>query len=147
MYCRQCAYPLDGLSEPLCPECGRGFDAGDRRTYNVASKSLADDLMSGAFGLLLAVAGLAVTVLTVLCHFSEAVSAASFRNFPLHRLLGEAGTLIALFGIVMCLMAPIFVERNWSEQMFNIVRLIAAAAIAVLLTYIGLLVLVRAGSV
>jgi hypothetical protein len=33
MYCRQCGYALVGLSEDRCPECGRVFDAGDRRAF------------------------------------------------------------------------------------------------------------------
>ena len=33
MYCRKCGYALVGLSENRCPECGRGFDPGDRKTF------------------------------------------------------------------------------------------------------------------
>ncbi len=33
MYCRKCGYVLDGLDEHRCPECGRPFDPGRRRTY------------------------------------------------------------------------------------------------------------------
>jgi hypothetical protein len=33
MYCRQCGYQLAGLSENRCPECGRAFDPGNRRTF------------------------------------------------------------------------------------------------------------------
>ena len=31
--CLGCGYILDGLPEPRCPECGRGFDPLDSRTY------------------------------------------------------------------------------------------------------------------
>lgn len=31
--CRGCGYELVGLDEARCPECGRGFDPGDRRSY------------------------------------------------------------------------------------------------------------------
>lgn len=31
--CLGCGDILDGLPEPRCPECGRGFDADDRSTY------------------------------------------------------------------------------------------------------------------
>ncbi len=33
MFCRKCGYQLTGLSENRCPECGRPFDPGWRRTY------------------------------------------------------------------------------------------------------------------
>jgi hypothetical protein len=33
MYCRGCDYPLKGLAEPRCPECGREFDPGNANTY------------------------------------------------------------------------------------------------------------------
>ncbi len=33
MYCKQCHYPLSLLRSPSCPECGRGFDPGDARTF------------------------------------------------------------------------------------------------------------------
>lgn len=34
MYCRGCAYVLDGIESNACPECGRRFDVSDRRTYD-----------------------------------------------------------------------------------------------------------------
>ena len=33
MWCHACEYPLDGLSEQRCPECGRPFDPLEKRTY------------------------------------------------------------------------------------------------------------------
>lgn len=33
MWCKTCGYPLDGLGEPRCPECGRSFDPTNRRTF------------------------------------------------------------------------------------------------------------------
>jgi hypothetical protein len=38
-YCRRCSYPLIGLAEPRCPECGTGFDLTDRRTFRRRPKS------------------------------------------------------------------------------------------------------------
>jgi hypothetical protein len=38
MWCKQCGYPLDGLSEARCPECGREFDPDDEGSF--VSKSL-----------------------------------------------------------------------------------------------------------
>lgn len=32
-FCLQCTYPLHGITEPRCPECGRSFDPADRSTY------------------------------------------------------------------------------------------------------------------
>ncbi len=34
-FCLSCAYPLCGLPEPRCPECGGGFDPDDPATYVV----------------------------------------------------------------------------------------------------------------
>jgi hypothetical protein len=33
MWCKNCGYALDGLSENRCPECGRGFDPNDNTTF------------------------------------------------------------------------------------------------------------------
>jgi hypothetical protein len=33
MHCLECGYPLDGLLEHRCPECGRKFDPADPRTF------------------------------------------------------------------------------------------------------------------
>lgn len=33
--CRRCQYPLRGLTEPRCPECGREFDPENPKTYHV----------------------------------------------------------------------------------------------------------------
>ncbi len=33
-FCRGCGYALFGLESRNCPECGRGFDPGDARTYS-----------------------------------------------------------------------------------------------------------------
>jgi hypothetical protein len=35
MWCKRCSYPLDGLSEPRCPECGREFDPRDGETFSI----------------------------------------------------------------------------------------------------------------
>lgn len=36
--CRRCDYPLRGLTEPRCPECGRDFDPENPKTYHVRSR-------------------------------------------------------------------------------------------------------------
>ena len=33
MFCLGCTYPLDGLEEHRCPECGRAFDPADPDTF------------------------------------------------------------------------------------------------------------------
>lgn len=33
-FCQRCAYPLDGLGENRCPECGRPFDPEDSETFD-----------------------------------------------------------------------------------------------------------------
>jgi hypothetical protein len=33
MYCRKCFYPLSGLSECCCPECGRQFELSNPRSF------------------------------------------------------------------------------------------------------------------
>jgi hypothetical protein len=41
-YCRACYYPLTGLPEPRCPECGQAFDLADPATFTMSPpKSLA----------------------------------------------------------------------------------------------------------
>ncbi len=34
-FCLECGYPLDGLRDPRCPECGRDFDPLDASTFAV----------------------------------------------------------------------------------------------------------------
>jgi hypothetical protein len=33
MFCKKCGYALVGLESRVCPECGRGFDPSNRRTF------------------------------------------------------------------------------------------------------------------
>lgn len=35
IFCRSCGYDLRSLSENRCPECGREFDPGEKRTYDL----------------------------------------------------------------------------------------------------------------
>jgi predicted amidophosphoribosyltransferase len=34
MFCLGCEYPLDGLRDPRCPECGREFDPDDPMSFS-----------------------------------------------------------------------------------------------------------------
>lgn len=40
MYCRTCKYDLRGQVEPRCPECGRGFEPGNPKTYSLTKPIL-----------------------------------------------------------------------------------------------------------
>jgi len=35
MFCLGCKYPLDGLAEHRCPECGRPFDPADSTSFTL----------------------------------------------------------------------------------------------------------------
>lgn len=37
-FCAKCRYPLRGLPEPRCPECGKAFDPSDPHTFLVAGQ-------------------------------------------------------------------------------------------------------------
>jgi hypothetical protein len=37
MFCQRCKYPLHGLGEPRCPECGRAFDPVRSSTFLVST--------------------------------------------------------------------------------------------------------------
>lgn len=45
-YCMGCYYALSGMAGNRCPECGRGFDPADRRTWS-ASPSRWSDVRAG----------------------------------------------------------------------------------------------------
>jgi hypothetical protein len=56
MYCSECGYPLHGLEERRCPECGRPFDPQDDRTFSTQPAGLSQHapLMGGVAGMLFA---------------------------------------------------------------------------------------------
>ena len=60
MHCLGCGYNLNQLTEPRCPECGRGFVARDQRTWGSA-KAFRYRKAATVFGRLLACALLVVT--------------------------------------------------------------------------------------
>lgn len=37
IWCRSCGYQLHGLTQPVCPECGRAFDLANPKTISVRS--------------------------------------------------------------------------------------------------------------
>lgn len=41
IFCRSCGYDLRSLSENRCPECGREFDPGERRSYDLKPRRTA----------------------------------------------------------------------------------------------------------
>ncbi|NOG52770.1 MAG: hypothetical protein HND57_00315 [Planctomycetes bacterium] len=38
MYCRNCRYPLNGLRDTVCPECGQAFDPADEKTFATSER-------------------------------------------------------------------------------------------------------------
>jgi len=40
-HCTGCDYPLRGLQGRVCPECGRGYDPGDARSFRSGPRPLA----------------------------------------------------------------------------------------------------------
>lgn len=58
-YCAQCGYALHGLSTSVCPECGRGFDPDDPKTYHDLQRN---PEWARMLGLLLLVGGIAAVV-------------------------------------------------------------------------------------
>ena len=61
-YCRQCGYSLYGLTESRCPECGKGFDPADPKTYRHAPKHGPLWLWLRRIGVALAAAFLLVSI-------------------------------------------------------------------------------------
>ncbi len=62
--CLGCGYILDHLPEPRCPECGRGFDPQDARTYATHTEPGWVHLgfaIAGVFGLLSPLFGVVIS--------------------------------------------------------------------------------------
>ena len=74
--CRQCSYPLDGLKEPKCPECGTAFSLFTRRDWD---ETVSDDVARSAYrkAIVIAVAGIVLGV-AVQAAFGRWVAAAVF---------------------------------------------------------------------
>ena len=67
MLCRKCHYPLDGLADNRCPECGREFDPCEPKSFLPASPPYVP-----AWKIVLIVVGyylLPAAVLIALCYF------------------------------------------------------------------------------
>lgn len=58
MYCRKCRYPLDGLSENRCPECGRAFDPQNPSTWHSETQLRGGKLRKSEFAGLSVAGGL-----------------------------------------------------------------------------------------
>ncbi len=53
MFCRKCDYPLSDVSRAQCPECGRGFDVSNKRTFRRRPRYVWVRRLRGVFLLLL----------------------------------------------------------------------------------------------
>jgi hypothetical protein len=56
IFCRSCGYDLRSLTENRCPECGREFDPGQRRTYDLKPRRRALTRWIGRIALLAVIA-------------------------------------------------------------------------------------------
>ena len=88
--CLGCGYILDGLPEPRCPECGRGFDPDDASTY---ARPL--EVCSGRTCVTTALAVMGVVVLLL-------VAGVTLIDRPVARAILE---VLGAFVLVACLFA------------------------------------------
>jgi hypothetical protein len=61
--CLGCGYILDGLPEPRCPECGRGFDPDDAETFVESTTDARNCFLLAIAGLAVLALGLAILLL------------------------------------------------------------------------------------
>lgn len=59
-FCRECGYPLRGLANDTCPECGIAFNPGDPRTYATTPRSYGRQALRLAVGAWLVILGFVV---------------------------------------------------------------------------------------
>ena len=103
--CLDCGYILDGLPEPLCPECGRAFDPNKPETYVVKPKCGLVYLIAALSAVcsLIAACGMAVFVLWRL--FSSPISGAESVGVCFALLLLFGGILLGSWTAGRCLKA------------------------------------------
>ena len=90
IYCLGCRYPLGGLPEPRCPECGRPFDPDDPKTFGTVGRTEEGPLVLQAFLALSLACGIIVFIagagnLFSAIHLSDA-SAADIEWNPITQL-------------------------------------------------------------
>jgi len=95
-FCLDCGYPLFGLREPVCPECGRRFNPADSTTYRSAGAeecSRLTPLHTGCIGL---AAYIGCLVVLECLHPGTVKGTVSMSIQPI---LMITGTILAIFTI------------------------------------------------
>lgn len=104
-YCLGCSHPLKFVTEPACPECGRGFDPSDPRTFG-----------ESPFPMRRAVARLAKALIVVgvlMLGVEVLLSAWGVSELLVLWLLALSITPVMLAGFVLALVPALFLSRRW----------------------------------
>jgi len=103
-YCLGCSHPLRGVTEAVCPECGRGFDPSDPRTTG-----------ESPFPLRRAVARLAkaIVVFSVLMLGVEILLSAWGGSDAFVWMIAFAIAPVLLAGFVLALVPALFLSWPW----------------------------------
>lgn len=104
-YCLGCSHPLKGVTEPVCPECGRGFDPSDPRTFG-----------ESPFPLRRAVARLAKAIIVLsmaMLGVEILLSAWGGSDLLLVFLVAIAMAPVMLAGFVLSLIPALPLSRRW----------------------------------
>ena len=97
MYCRECEYPLDGLSKPECPECGCAFDVTDKSTYRTKSPRQQKILLTKAVVVSIVIP---LSLLILNWVFLSVVRGSSYGSYLEYEYLIEV-LLLMLFGMMV----------------------------------------------
>ena len=104
-YCLGCGHPLKSVTEPVCPECGRGFDPSEPRTFG-----------KSPFPLRRAVARLAkaiVVVSVVMLGVEILLSALTGSDLLFDFLVAIAIAPVMLVGFVLALVPALPLSWRW----------------------------------
>jgi hypothetical protein len=132
--CLGCSYILDGVRDPCCPECGRGFDPADPKTWTTGrdmSRLLHSLLRPPRW--LIGVAGIAAIIL--LLAFSAPFGGILFGTMAATALaLITAATWAARLTLAIGVLAvyrrpPVLVLARWWRWLMPAIILAAATAI------------------
>jgi hypothetical protein len=118
-YCLGCSHSLRGVTEPVCPECGRDFDPHDPRTTGESPFPVRRALGRLTRGL--ALFGIAVLLVAILC------SAAGWREWMW--LFAFAMSPILLLGAVMAMIPPIMLSRRWRMACIAVPLIVASVVL------------------
>ncbi len=105
MYCRDCQYPLKGLSAENCPECGREFDPDDPHTFSLGRRWVTRvAIIIGAAAVLPVLLGWGVSILVYVDLFFHPASES-------YHVLPAAAFVALLGGIPLLLDVVVFWKR------------------------------------